>query len=193
MEQDDDIDSFIDETFAELENIDISNESRSKKTAKVKDESVREEIVSTRPPEILPTQVVSQGSPRQLKEDATARLLNSIAEDYNDVGQEIIDSWRKNNTEIQAVIDHLKDALLDGSVVSAQTGAIPGVYLEQLVKAMDVKSNMSMTVVKVLEAKTKLLAASKSGSGTRNSVNVNITTPSELDSILSQPVDDDFQ
>jgi hypothetical protein len=145
----------------------------------------------------VPVQMISAPVPLSERTDLTVdaqdtvlqNLIQSAVKDFDEVGKEVLNKWREDRAEVQVVIDHLRDAVINRAVQNA-TGAVPSVYVESLVNALEVKGNMSLTAVKALEAKTRLLAAMRGGVNILNQQNV---TPSgELERVLAGPVDDDF-
>jgi len=148
---------------------------------------------------VAPVQVVAAAVPLADRVDLAAadaqdsmlqRLLQSALKDFDEVGKEVLDKWRVDRHEVQEVIDHLKDAVINRAVQNA-AGSVPGVYIESLVKALEVKGNMSLTAVKAMDAKTRLLAALRGGVNILNQQN-NVTPSGELERVLAGPVDDDF-
>lgn len=114
-------------------------------------------------------------------------ILTQMRKDFENVSGEILGTWREDRTQIQEVIDIYLNVVRAG-------GDIPRVYIESLVKALEVKANTSITAVKLLDAKTRLLQALKGGTSvmiTNNNNNANVAE-GELTKLLTEPLADDF-
>jgi hypothetical protein len=65
-------------------------------------------------------------------------------------------------------------------------------FVDGLVKALEVKSNVNMTAVKALEATAKMIATTKAGSSVQvNNLNVGPGNSSDLESVLALPLSQD--
>jgi LEA14-like dessication related protein len=63
-------------------------------------------------------------------------------------------------------------------------------YIDGLVKAVEVKANINQNAIKMMEANSKMIASMKPGSGTTINNNLQVNN-SELDEILNNPVPQD--
>ena len=63
-------------------------------------------------------------------------------------------------------------------------------YVDGLVQAVEVKSNINLTMVKIMEANAKMLASLKAGSSLniKNNINVAASNDKELENILDEPI-----
>jgi hypothetical protein len=61
-------------------------------------------------------------------------------------------------------------------------------YIDGMVKAVEVKANINMTAVKMIEANAKMLAATKATSNVLVSNNVSVGGDLDLEKILSEPI-----
>ena len=103
----------------------------------------------------------------------------------DDVTDDVLKACKTDRAETQDLINLLRDqvenSISTGSKIS--TGII-----ESLVKAIEVKSNINTTAVKMIEANAKTLAATKSSINIQqNTVSAGIDS-SMLERILSQPL-----
>ncbi len=106
----------------------------------------------------------------------------------DDVTDDVLKACKADRAETQDLINLLRDqvenAIGTGSKLS--TGII-----ESLVKAIEVKSNINTTAVKMIEANAKTLAATKSSINIQqNTVSAGIDS-NMLERILSQPLGED--
>ena len=108
----------------------------------------------------------------------------------DDVTIEVLDACRSDRQDAQDII-----AMLKGQIeISIQQGKSPSkTFVDGLVKAVEVKTNVNTTVVKMMEANAKMLAAMKISSGTNVQIN-NVTasgvteTDQSLERILDEPL-----
>jgi hypothetical protein len=108
----------------------------------------------------------------------------------DDVTIEVLDACRSDRQDAQDII-----AMLKGQIeISIQQGKSPSkTYVDGLVKAVEVKTNVNTTVVKMMEANAKMLAAMKISNGTNVQIN-NVTasgvteTDQSLERILDEPL-----
>ena len=77
-----------------------------------------------------------------------------------------------------------------------QKGREPArMFVDGLVKAIEVKANVNMTAVKMMEANSKMLAAIKASGGIQvNNQNLSVVNNHDLEQILDQPMthEDEF-
>ena len=86
--------------------------------------------------------------------------LRAQFEQLNDITHEVIVGTRSDRAETQNTIDMLRGEI-DKNIAAGRDA--PRAYLDNLVNALGVKSEINMTAVKALEVKAKFLAAAKSG------------------------------
>lgn len=115
-------------------------------------------------------------------EDDGPNILKKILKDFETVGAEILGKWREDRDQIQNVIDLLLPIVRGNNDVAR-------VHWEVLGQLLDTKASTSLTAVKLLDAKTRLLATTKIQILNQNGEQ---SASSELDRVLAQPVDDDF-
>lgn len=105
------------------------------------------------------------------------------------VTTEVLSACRADRQETQDVIDLLR-LQIDDAVNKTQTPS--RMWVDGLVKAVEVKAGINATAVKIIEANAKMLAATKAGV---NILNQNISSGTEdLEDVLSRPLteDDEF-
>lgn len=115
------------------------------------------------------------------KKDEIEEQRISILKDFDIVGAEILGTWRDDRRQTQEVIDILLGLLSSGTL--GATG------LESLVQALAVKANTSLTAVKLLDSKTRLLQAAKNQILVQNNIG---GSNEELTALLNQPVEKDL-
>lgn len=107
----------------------------------------------------------------------------------DDVTEDVLTACKSDRQEAQGLINILKEQVENAIVAGAKlsTGVV-----ESLVKAIEVKSNINTTAVKMIEANAKTLAATKS------SINIQQNSiassagfdASALEQLLSEPLGD---
>ena len=138
-------------------------------------------------------QVVTSVPPPTPVVDNTGIMLDvlkrTIAE-HDTVGDQILGKWKADNEQLQTVINIFLEQVRDGDRAPARE------VVEGLVQLLGTKAKTSMTAVKYLESKTKLLAAMK---GNINIINSNsnsndtiVGTNAELTDLLSGPIESDL-
>ncbi len=108
------------------------------------------------------------------------------------VTDEILHGCRADRQEAQDVINMLRSAVDEARAASRDPSRM---YVDGLVKAIEVKSNINSTAVKILEANAKMLAATKAGVLVQNNIQNNgIGFDGSLEKILGNgpPGEDDF-
>jgi len=115
------------------------------------------------------------------KED---NILSKYLDKMDIVTNEVLVSCKADRQEAQQIID------LFLSKINAATAAPPSrMYVDGLVKAIEVKSNINMTAVKIMDTNAKMIAATKAGIVINNNTQVNHSN--ELTDILnSAPTDE---
>lgn len=86
--------------------------------------------------------------------------LREQVDQLNSITEEIIIGTRSDRQETQSVIDLIRNEI-DKAITGSREPA--RMYLDNLVNALGVKSEINMTAVKALETKAKFLAATKAG------------------------------
>lgn len=105
----------------------------------------------------------------------------------DDVTDEILAACRSDRAEAQDVIQ-----LLRGEINKAlQNNRDPArMYVDGLVTAVEVKSNINMSMIKMMEANAKMLASLKAANNLniKNNINVASSNDKELERILDEPI-----
>jgi len=110
-------------------------------------------------------------------------------EQLEEITNEILQGARSDRQETQDAI-----VLLRGQIdLSIKNGGNPArMYVDNLVKALEVKAQINITAVKAIEAKAKMLAATKAGTVINNQItnaNANIANSDKhLIDILAEPL-----
>jgi hypothetical protein len=106
-------------------------------------------------------------------------------ERLDQVTTEVLTACRADRQEAQDVIELLRMQIDDAI---SKTHAPQRMWVDGLVKAVEVKAGINATAVKIIEANAKMLAATRAGV---NILNQNIATGSQdLEDILNQPLTD---
>lgn len=113
------------------------------------------------------------------------KYLNKL----DSVTDEILDACRSDRQEAQDVINMFRNEIEQSINQSRPPSRM---YVDGLVQAVEVKANINMTAVKILEANAKMLAATKV-TGNNVMVNNNVSMGSgsvdtDLEKILSEPI-----
>ena len=104
------------------------------------------------------------------------------------VTSEVLQACRSDRQEAQDVINLLRKEVTDAIKSNKPPSRM---YVDGLVKAVEVKAGINATAVKMMDSVAKVLASTKSGINIQNnSLNVSGT---ELDELLSQEVPDDLE
>lgn len=108
-------------------------------------------------------------------------------EQLETVSKEVLEGTRADRQEVQDVITLMLNEINKSIQANGQPARM---YLDNITKALEVKSNINMTAVKVLEARAKLLAATRAGTiinNMNNNANNNLVgLDQELDGILAR-------
>lgn len=103
----------------------------------------------------------------------------------DDVTEDVLTACKSDRAETQGLIDLLREQV-EMSITAG--GKLSTGIVESLVKAIEVKSNINTTAVKMIEANAKTIAATKSSINIQqNSVTTGLDG-SMLERILSQPL-----
>lgn len=129
--------------------------------------------------------IISTENPNNASVEPEAVDITKYLRRLDDVTDDVLKACKADRAETQDLINLLRDqvenAIGTGSKLS--TGII-----ESLVKAIEVKSNINTTAVKMIEANAKTLAATKSSINIQqNTVSAGIDS-NMLERILSQPL-----
>lgn len=118
--------------------------------------------------------------------EESAPAINVYLEKIDSVADEVLEACRADRQEAQDVINMLRQQCDDAH----RRNSLPArMYIDGLVKAVEVKANINTNAVKSMEAVAKMIAATKAGISVNNN-NVNVSG-AELDEILSyQPSGD---
>lgn len=102
------------------------------------------------------------------------------------VAEEVLQACRSDRQEAQEVIDMLRQQC---SLAQNKNQSPARMYVDGLVKAVEVKANINTNAVKVMEGVAKMIAATKAGGGLNINNNNMTVSGSELDEILKNPID----
>jgi hypothetical protein len=105
----------------------------------------------------------------------------------DDVTDEILTACRSDRQEAQEVIVLYKSQIEDALTSNRDPQRM---YVDGLVQAVEVKSNINLAMVKIMEANAKMLASLKAGSSLniKNNINVAASNDKELENILDEPI-----
>jgi hypothetical protein len=105
------------------------------------------------------------------------------------VTDSILESCNADRLEAQDIINMYRREIDSAITNSRQPQRM---FVDGLVKALEVKSNVNMTAVKALEATAKMIATTKAGSSVQvNNLNVGPGNSSDLESVLALPLSQD--
>lgn len=109
------------------------------------------------------------------------------------VTDEILEACRSDRQEAQDVIQMLRVEIQKALGLNRDPSRM---FVDGLVKAVEVKANINMTAVKVMEANAKMLASLKAGTNVQvNNQNVNLNgNDVDLERVLNEPMtsEDEF-
>jgi hypothetical protein len=117
--------------------------------------------------------------------------INKYLDRLDGVTDEVLNACRSDRQEAQEVIHLLRGQINDAIINNKQPSRM---WVDGLVKAVEVKSLVNMTAVKIIEANAKILAATKAGSTNVQVNNNNVTvagTDKDLEKILDEPLTSD--
>jgi hypothetical protein len=109
-------------------------------------------------------------------------------ERYEVMAEEIFAACRSDRQEAQSVLAMCKERVQD-AIDSGAPNAVPRMYVDALVKAVEVKANINDTAVKMIDAGAKLISAAKSQINVQQN---NVAVSSDLNDILNQPMTDEY-
>jgi len=112
--------------------------------------------------------------------------LSKYMDRLDDVTEEVLAACRSDRQEAQDVINIYKKAIEDAQQAKHPPARM---WVDGLVKAVEVKAGINGNAVKVIEANAKMLAATKAG--TMLNQQINIGDGAQLDDVLSQELSED--
>jgi len=107
-----------------------------------------------------------------------ADMPQEVYTQFQAVTEEILNNFRADRRQAEAIVQHMWE------VVQSQHGAAAQHYVQALVSALGVKTEVNANAVKILEANAKLLSA---GKGVFINLNTGSGDDQELDQVLSRP------
>lgn len=141
--------------------------------------------------DMAPTDVRRLDKPSQalVPADSPEAVVDAKAylDQLDGVTKDVLQACQSDRQEAQDVINVLRRQI-DNAI--NQNQAPQRMYVDGLVKAVEVKAGINATAVKMMEGVSKMLAATKAGVNIQNN-NLQVSG-SELDELLSQDVPDDF-
>lgn len=107
----------------------------------------------------------------------------------DEITEDVINACKKDRSEIQEVVNLMFDEIRE----ARDRGQNPNRgYTDNLTKLLEVKANVNMMTVKIMEVNAKMLAATKAGAMTiNNNLAVAPGDGDYLKRILEEPVGDD--
>lgn len=97
-------------------------------------------------------------------QDELMNVAAQVKKDSDMISGEILSTWRDDRAQIQKVIETLLPHLEAATHINGEGNPVAGpprVYVEALVQLLDTKASTGLTAVKLLDARTRLLAAMK--------------------------------
>jgi hypothetical protein len=178
-ELDDDLHQLLDELDDELDAESDKVESNGQAKPDLPPPAGDERVIDEKPRDVSVIQ------PQKLieAEEEVAIDVAKFKEQLETVTDEVLDACRADRQETQDVINLMRNKIDNAA------GDPPRMYVDGLVKAVEVKSNINQTAVKIIEANAKVLASLKPSIKTQN--NTLVTGSVELENILSKPLQDD--
>ena len=121
---------------------------------------------------------------QDIQKEVKVNVYDKYLDKMDAVTNEVLVSCKADRQEAQQIID------LFLSKIHAATVAPPSrMYVDGLVKAIEVKSNINMAAVKIMDTNAKMIAATKAGIVINNNTQVNHSR--ELADILNSiPTDE---
>lgn len=132
----------------------------------------------------------SDKAPDDVKKIDTDQYLKTLDE----ITQEVLDACRSDRQEAQDIISMFRSEINNATTTNRQPSRM---YIDGLVKALEVKTNINSTAVKMIETNAKMLAAMKVSAGPNVQINnANVAagvtdTDASLERILSEPLSQD--
>jgi len=110
--------------------------------------------------------------------------LSKYHENLEAVTDEVLKACRSDRQETQDVIDLLRGQIDNATNANTQPQRM---WVDGLVKAVEVKANINSTAVKIMEANARMIAATKAGI---NILNQNVQGgQTDLNDVLDQPME----
>jgi len=107
---------------------------------------------------------------------------------YEAMAEEIFAACRSDRQEAQSVLAMCKERVED-AIRNDSADRVPRMYVDALVKAVEVKANINDTAVKMIDAGAKLISAAKSQINVQQN---SVAISSDLNDILNQPMTDEY-
>ncbi len=174
----DETEDAVDQMMEELDQQEDETDDESEEFEELPDEEI------LRPVDIRELDVVT--TPMESVPSAPAAPTVDVVKYHDRLDQvttEVLAACRADRQEAQDVIDLLR-LQIDDAVNKSQ--APQRMWVDGLVKAVEVKAGINATAVKIIEANAKMLAATRAGV---NILNQNIQTGTEdLEDVLSRPL-----
>jgi len=131
-------------------------------------------------PEVADLELLPIEKPKSAEVFDLREVISRFDNDYNEVQSNL----KRDRSKIDSVVRILMEKLDTGEASATET--------EMLVKALEVMTDTNGHAVKLLDSRSKLLAATKSSAQALIQQNFGATgNNSELQKLLAQPVDDD--
>lgn len=127
--------------------------------------------------------------PEDQSQEPVVELIDLSAEKerLDTVTDEVLDSCRADRQEAQDVIKLCRDEI---SAATSKSNSPSRMYVDGLVKAVEVKSKIMETAVKMMDTRAKFVSSVKTTIGQQNNVQINASSQ-ELENILQQDFEDD--
>jgi hypothetical protein len=125
-------------------------------------------------------------APVQIEDNGPAIDVVKYHRKLEEVTEDVLVACKKDRAEIQEVVDLMFDEIRN----DREAGRNPSRgYTDNLTKLLEVKANVNMLAVKIMEANSKMLAATKAGAVTvNNNNNMNVAGDDFLKQLLAQPM-----
>lgn len=117
--------------------------------------------------------------------------LNKFVERYEVISKEILDCCRADRQEAQDAANLCRSQIDDILKTTNNPREVPRIYVESLVKAIEVKANINTNAVKIIDSGAKLIASIKSQININNTNN-NLSVDKELSALLATPLDSEM-
>lgn len=158
------------------------------------DQYIMEQVSTTaKQPEAAPTITpIEQSKNTEALVPVTPPPTVDIAKTFEQldaVTNEVLQACRSDRQEAQDVIGMLRNQIDKAHNNNSDPARV---YVEGLVKAIEVKSNINMTAVKIIEANAKMLAATKAGTNIQLNNSVTTINDQALDEILNDPISNEI-
>lgn len=174
------------------EETNISSEEIKEGNGKVIAPTTGDEVTIRPVDQLLPTDARRLDIPSphllELEDNADAVNFQKYLIELDGVTSEVLQACRADRQEAQDVINMLRKEV-DNAI---NKGKPPSrMFIDGLVKSVEVKAGINATAVKMMDSVAKVLASTKSGINIQNN-NLSVDGK-ELDELLSQDVPDDLE